>query len=110
MPGITKHEINHKDLDIEDRSGHQYRRDRGEAVLLVVMGVMMIGGMLLMATVGGHNMMPWHGDHGNTNEKEKPAPAISAPTARPPDAAGHQEAHGGNHDNAAPSAPNGNAP
>lgn len=110
MPGIIDHEIIHKELDNEDRSNPQCCRNRGEAVLLVVMGVMMIGGMLLMATVGGHHMMPWHGDHGKTAEKEKPAPAINAPTVPPSDPAGHQGAGGGSHDNTAPSAPNGNAP
>jgi hypothetical protein len=110
MPGIIDHEIKHKESDNEDRSNHQCCRNRGEAVLLVVMGVMMIGGMLLMATVGGHHMMPWRDDHGKTAEKEKLSPAINAPTVPPSDPSGHKEAAAGSHDNAAPSGPNGNAP
>lgn len=37
-------------------------KERGEAVLLALMGIMMIGGLIVMWTAhGGHHGMPMHG-------------------------------------------------
>lgn len=54
------------------------RERSGEAVMLVIMGVMVVGGIVALLATGHFHMMPMHGD-GHTGEKrmkEEAAPPV----------------------------------
>ena len=58
------------------------RGEKGEAVMAVIMGVMIVGGLILWAATGHFHMMPGHGNK----------PAESGVSSVPPHGAGKDHA------------------
>lgn len=67
---------------------------KGEAVMLVIMGVMMVGGLILWLTRGEFHMMPMQGKgHNHMNAKTGSSP--HGPRGRAPDSS--LDPHGADH-------------